>query len=277
VVVRAADPDVGATFEIVGRYQTESETSDGSSSGSSRGSNALLERVIAVRDGGVELEYDLPADSMAQDRAREWMLPARIFRPASGASVLVNADELEARVDPWLKKANWTRAICGRWIFSWNAFKIDCDPQSVLATIASYQFAATNPQDGAAISIEGALRPGTLSLKSSGPKGQIFAAELELDPDAVRRARAESDVVVGEIMGKPVSFDDALAVRAKEEVAGTVTLKLETDAAGMVLRETTITRTTTTPPGGPTETETATRTLERRRVTPPPLDPRTSA
>ena len=52
-------PKVGEEYEITKRYQTTDQASDGSS-GSSSGRDTLLERVIAVRDDGLELEYDLP-------------------------------------------------------------------------------------------------------------------------------------------------------------------------------------------------------------------------
>jgi hypothetical protein len=41
---------------------------------------------------------------------------------------------------------------------------------------------------------------------------------MPVDTDAVRRARAESDVIMGEIMKKPVSLDTALQERAGEIV-----------------------------------------------------------
>jgi hypothetical protein len=39
--------------------------------------------------------------------------------------------------------------------------------------------------------------------RSGAADGEIFAVEMPVDPDAVHRARAESDVVIGEIMKKP--------------------------------------------------------------------------
>jgi len=51
---------------------------------------------------------------------------------------------------------------------------------------------------------------GTLTRKAAGSNGATFAVVMEIDPDAVRRARADSDVIVGEIMQKPVTLDAAL-------------------------------------------------------------------
>src|SRR5690349_12646524 len=72
----SATPKVGDEHQITKRYETASQDSRGGS-GSSRGNDAILERVIAVRDGGLELEFDLPKDATAEDRARNWQFPAR--------------------------------------------------------------------------------------------------------------------------------------------------------------------------------------------------------
>ncbi len=50
---------------------------------------------------------------------------------------------------------------------------------------------------------------GTL-VRTDGPTGTSFAVALPVDPDAVRRGRAESDVAVGEMMQQPVTLEDAL-------------------------------------------------------------------
>lgn len=87
-------PKVGEEFEIDKRYETSQQTSDGSSSGSSRGRDIILERVLGVREGGLELEYDLPKDATAEDRARNWQFPVRVFRLSSGPMQLRNRPEL---------------------------------------------------------------------------------------------------------------------------------------------------------------------------------------
>jgi hypothetical protein len=89
---------------------------------------------------------------------------------------------------------------------------------------------------------------------------------MPVDPDAIRRARAESDVVVGEIMKKPVSLDAALRERAREIVSGTISVTFETDPAGNVRLRTKVTKLETMEPDGRSETETVTETLERRLI-----------
>ena len=102
--------------------------------------------------------------------------------------------------------------------------------------------------------------------KAAGPDGAIFAVEMPVDPDAVRRARAESDVVVGEIMNKPVPLDAALRERAGETVSGTISVAFETDSAGNVRRRTKVTKLDIKEPDGRSETETVTEALERRPI-----------
>jgi len=120
-MAQSARPNAGDQHHIVVSYQTTEESTDGST-GSSSGHSTMLERVIAVSDLGLELEYDLPDDTTAEDRARTWKYPARVFLPTEGPQRLLNADELEARLDNWLTLAGWSRDVCGSWIFTWNAF-----------------------------------------------------------------------------------------------------------------------------------------------------------
>ena len=258
-------PKVGAEYEISKRYETSQQTSDGSS-GSSRGRDTILERVIGVREGGLELEYDLPKNATAEDRARSWQFPVRVFRPINGSMQLLNRPELEARVEGWLKAAGWTRAVCGRWIFTWNAFRIECDPQSVIKTVEAFDLRSADLREGAPYQETEARGPGTLTRKAAGPNGATFAVVMEIDPDAVRRARADSDVAVGEIMRKPVTMDAALRERAKESVSGTISVTFDTDSAGNVRWRTKVTKVETKGPDGRSERQTVTETVERRPV-----------
>jgi len=258
-------PKVGEEYKISRRYETSQQTSDGSS-GSSRGQDTILERVIGVREGGLELEYDLPKDATAEDRARSWQFPVRVFRPTNGSMQLLNRPELEARVEAWLKAAGWTRAVCGRWIFTWNAFRIECDPQSVIKTVEAFDLRSADLREGAPYQETEARGPGTLTRKAAGPNGATFAVVMEIDPDAVRRARADSDVAVGEIMRKPVTLDAALRERAKESVSGTISVTFDTDSAGNVRWRTKVTKVETKVPDGRSESQTVTETVERHPV-----------
>jgi len=258
-------PKVGEEFEISKRYETSGHASDGAS-GSSRGRETFLERVVGTREGGLELEYDLWKDATAQDRARTWQFPVRVFRPSTGPMQLLNGPELEGRLEGWLKAAGWTRAACGRWIFTWNAFRIECDPQSVIKILEALDLRFANLREGAPYQEAEARGPGRLTRTAAGPNGETFAVAMEVDPDVVRRARAESDVAVGEIMRKPVMLDAALRARANESISGTISVTFDTDAGGNVRRRTKVTKVETKGPDGRSESQTATETVERRPV-----------
>lgn len=260
-----AAPEVGDEYEISRRYETADHTSVGSS-GSSSGRDAIVERVIEVREGGLELEFDLPKETTAEDRARSWQFPVRVFRPTNGPMQLLNRPELEARIEGWLKAGGWTRAACGRWAFTWTAFRIECDPESVIKGLEPYDLGSAALRDGDSYLDAQARDPGTLTRKSTGPSGTTFAVVLEIDPDVFRRARAESDVAVGEIMQKPVTLDAALGERAKQEVSGSISVTIETDSAGNIQRRTKVTKVETKERTGRTESQTVTETVERRRV-----------
>ncbi|HYE29748.1 MAG TPA: hypothetical protein VEA61_16135 [Allosphingosinicella sp.] len=266
VAARSEEPPaaarVGDVYELIKSYETSMEGSGGSSA-SSQGHEMLIERVIAVRSDGLELEYDVPR---SESSGAHWQFPARVFRPVGGELQLLNRAELESRVDGWLKKGKMTRAACGRWTFTWNAFRIDCDPQSAIAIVSSYDLGPSDLREGALFRTGEARAPAPLRMKRAGPEGSTYVAEMEIDPDAVRRAQAESDVVVGEILGEPVSLDAATRDRAKDAVSGTISITFETDPAGQVKRRTEVVKLEVRRPDGVVETRTASEVLERRLV-----------
>jgi hypothetical protein len=267
IVIRAGAspraPQIGDSYEITMTRVSEQQGSHGSS-GNSHDKDTIIERVIGLRADGLELEYDLPKATTADERAGNWQFPARVFKPFRGPVELLNGLELEARLDGWLKSAGWNRTVCGHWIFTWNAFRIECDPQSVIKTVESFDLRSADLRDGAPYQEAGARGPGTLARKATGPDGAIFTVEMAVDPDAVRRARAESDVAVGEIVNTPVTLDAALRERAMQTVSGTISVAFEADAAGSVRRRTKVTKLEIKKPDGGSETETVTETLERR-------------
>jgi hypothetical protein len=186
--------------------------------------------------------------------------------PFGGQARLLNGPELEARLDGWLKAANFSRTACGHWIFTWNAFRIECDPQSVLKTVQSYDLRSTDLREGGLYRDSEAGSFGKLARKAGGSDGETFAVQMPVDADAVRRARAESDVVVGEITKKPVSLEAALHERAGEIVSGTISITFETDRAGNVRQRIKVTNLNIKLPDGRSETQAVTETLERRPV-----------
>lgn len=239
-------PDrAGDAYELTLRIRSESLSSDGSSSLSNSG-GTLVERVLATRPDGLELEFDLPADATPDERASEWQWPARVLWSETAPPVLLNGAELEQRLDAWLTVAEIPREACDHWLFSWTAFKIECDPDSVLELLTAYDLRSR--LDGA----------------GPGPTEGSTRVETALDPDQVRREMAESDRVVAEITGAdPLTFEQALAARASEQIAGTETVTREIDAQGRPVRQVRTVRLEITAANGAVEQNSTTQTLTR--------------
>jgi hypothetical protein len=258
-------PQVGDTYEIIRDKETSQKTSLGGTS-RARDRDTIVERVIGARDGGLELEYDLPGDATAQDRARSWQFPARIFKPSQGASQLLNGPAMEVRVEGWLKAAQLDRTACGRWIFTWNAFRIECDPQSVIPALEQFELGPDDLRDGAAYRDPRARESAPVTRKATGADGATFVVEMAVDPDQVRRGHAETDVVVAQLQGKTLSLEDAVQARQADDIAGTITTTFETDSAGRVRRRTTVAKVETKKPNGQLEDQTVTETVERKLI-----------
>jgi hypothetical protein len=264
--VRAA-PRAGEVYELKLDRRTEFKSDD--SEGNSTDQDALIERVILVRDGGVEVEYDLPTDVTAEDRARVWQMPARIFKPVDGPMQLLNAPELEARVERWLKAAKYDRTACGRWIFTWNAFQIECDPQSVIDWVRAFDLGSAALREGVSYGVPGALASVPLAVKSTGRNRTVYTAVLAADPAYVRRGLVESEMIAAEITGNPVTLEEALRNHASDRISGTITVTIETDSAGYARRRAKVVKLTIADSNGKVETRTATESLSRRLVTSP--------
>lgn len=238
----------GDAYELRLRVQSESNSTDGSSSRSNSG-GALIERVVAIRPEGLELEFDLPADTSPEDRMREWQWPARVLWSETAAPRLLNAPELEQRLDGWLKAGEIPREACGRWFFSWTAFKVECDPNSVLEILAGYDLRSR--LDGVDLD----------------PTEGSTVIETTVDPDRTRREKAEADRVVAEITGgTPLTLEQALAARASDQISGVNTLARETDEQGRPVRQVRTIRLQTTTADGVVEQGATTHTLTRTPI-----------
>lgn len=261
----AAPPQAGTRSLLVLQHSSTNSDSRGST-GSSGGTDTIQERVIAVRDGGLELEYDFPPDSTARERDADWHLPARVKRSADGSVMLLNRTELEKRIDPWLARAGWNRNVCGHWIFTWTAFKIDCDPNSVLDTMKNFDIGHVAWREGATYSFPGTLTPAPLERIANKAGGSTFRVQLQIDPDSVRREMIESDLVVAQITGEALSREEATARHADEKISGSVVITLLTDSAGYTHRRIAVTKVRTESGNGQWEETESTSTLTRQPI-----------
>lgn len=246
---------------------TASSTND-HSSGSSHDGWEFVERVIALRDGGVELEFDLPADVPSQQRQQAWKFPARVLLASGGTLILLNGAEAEARLKAWL--GDKAGALCGHWAFGWTAQYFDCDPKSVLGELKPY-LRPGELHEGAAYQEEGTRGPTHLRAVSSDSNRATLVAELEIDPDTIRRQHAARDVAVAEMMHRaPLTLEAALAAHANDRISGTLVVKFETGADARATRRTSVSEIDVESQDGAREHEHTVQTTTWRLVSPAP-------
>lgn len=253
-----------ARYQLQLKYHTEYTRP--SSSGSSNGTDTIVVKLVAQRDGGQELEYDLPDAATDKDRLISWQLPARLFVAADGTRTLLNRAALEARRDQFLKAGGWGKDVCGRWLFTWTAVKIECDPNSVFGIIDMFALQPPLLADGAVFAIPGAAGSAPLKCSIDGDGDQRCIVTMPVDADAVRAELADSDVVVGEISGKPVTPADAAKARAGAQISGMIEVTFDAGADGVVTRRTVVTKIERRDSSGETETSRSTAVLTRTRL-----------
>lgn len=249
------------SYTITRVSDTATEESNGSSS-SSHDEDTLVAHVVSRSAEGTEIEYDLPRSTSDDDRARGWQFPARVLKAADGGLQLLNEAEVETRLNVWLSRNSIDRAACGSWIFTWNAFKIECDPKSVLDTLRVFEPDLPELREGALYTDPNALAAVPLAAESWEKGVATFSARPSLDVEALRRERARSDVVLGEIMHSPVSLESALKKRAEEQISGTIDVTIEADADWNLRALRRVQKSRTIQPDGVTVTETTTQSIE---------------
>lgn len=254
---------VGDAYEI--RLESKSESAGDNGSGSSSSRSTMVERVLQVQADGVELEFDFPSGTPAEDRAREWRFPARVFKSTDGTLELLNVAELEARLDIWLESGGVDRVYCGKWLFTWTAVQINCDPYSVLDTLKAFDLRLGEIQEGKFLNEAATKAPAPLKIET-GSEANTYVADFELDPDVLRRQLAETDVAVSEIMGEqPLTLAEALEAWSADAISGTLRTSIETDTEGLVVRRTQLSITEIKQADGSVDRTTVTETVSRRK------------
>ncbi|NJC05833.1 hypothetical protein GGQ97_001626 [Sphingomonas kaistensis] len=251
-------PVPGRVHLVRSSYQTR-ETGEGSNS-SSNGSDTVVEWLIDRRGASEVVELDYTADTPKEART-SWQLPVRFLRTPGGEVQLLDPAGMEARVDPWLRRAKLTRAICGRTIFTWNAFTIRCDLDSVKELIAKYDLRSVTPREGAAYKAKGAATAAPLKRQQDG-SAQLLTATSQIDPEQFREAAATTAILVAEISGKKLAPEEARARFAANRYAGTITTTFTLDAGGEPIRRVEQLKLELVDEGG-TSVREETRTLER--------------
>ncbi len=255
------------TYRLELEHSSKAVRDDGLSESSSAGRDDLVERIIERRADGEIVEFDVPLEAGETRSPENWQFPARVLRPESGAMTLLNAGELAARRDAWLREAGIPVEACGSWIFTWSAFRIECDPDDTLAILARYDLRFQAIEPGTAFPTELAREPIALASDGESERGGMrWSGSGELDPDRLVAEAVETAMVIAEITGEPVSEAIARVHEDAAETHGTIAVTLDTDAHGDIWRRQIRTRTERLVDGATVETTTSQETLVRTRV-----------
>lgn len=232
--------EIGDVFDL--KLTRETKSSGKGSSGNSRTGKTLTEAIIAYRDDGVVLEFDLPAGTDERTRLRSWQFPVRVFRAADGALSPENIDELQSRSEAWQERMKLDPAFCGKWVFTWTAQKIECDPQSAIEMIEPFMMWHGPLAADSLYKAPIGLAPVKFTAVPGEPAGTVFTADMILDARAIIREKEEADAIMVDIMGERAPGPRA---RAGETYKGTVSDIFTTDANGRIIEMTRVAKTQT--------------------------------
>lgn len=233
-----AAPAAAQDFVLALEYQTDKEGGEYDSRSSSSGRQAIAERIIAVTGDGVEAEYtvlDAPEDVRGNER---WMFPARIRFAADGGKDLLNRDELAERNAAWLAEAKWPREVCSRWLFTWTAIQIRCDPEAAVEAVESFGMHPGRIAEGQPFVLKGALGPVVLARTGGTDGRSVLTGSGPVDVAYLRESAARQAMVVAEITGKTLTLEEAQAQAAAITGGGMMSVTFEVDAAGLVWKRT---------------------------------------
>ncbi len=249
------------------QYSYEYQTS--SSSGS--GHQALIETVVERTPEGLVLEYDWPQDKQGNPSSNYWYFPARLLKHTDGSLVLLDEPAIERRIDRWLGKYKFPRDACGRWSHGGGfPFKIDCDPQSIIEQIELFDVRFPGIVAGGFFEHPLGQAPGMLIRNSSDPL--VMETMFALDPEKAREQEVEQKLIIAQMMGEPLSREEAVAEAARIKFAGRFFVTFKLNAAGEITKVTRLSETTVAPPDTQPETKTRVEVLERF-ASEPELDP----
>lgn len=143
---------------------------------------------------------------------------------------------------------------------------MECDPDAVTETIRAIKLQPDDLSNGALFEHPAARTPGRLTKVESTGVGSEYSTQMPVNPDYFHRAYAQSDVVFGEIMREPISFEEAYEKRMAERITGTVKVVLESNSDGRVWRRITSIETEKTEVSGEVEHTVSTETVEREAL-----------
>ncbi|MEW4449511.1 hypothetical protein [Qipengyuania sp. JC766] len=243
-------------------YETSTQEVSGHGQSSSGGTQSLAEHAIATTAEGLEIEYSIPGDPDEVRGNDMWMYPARVLVRPDGSKRLLNESEIIARRDLWLDEAGWTKEQCGRWLFTWTAVKIECDPQAVLESIEGYGLRPAPLRPGTQFELPEYGISGLLEDRGTRNGRQVLFLSAPVDPQTVRDQEARTREIVAEISGGTLPVDDTSS-GSEIDASGTIEIEFEIDEAGLVWKKTETVEMLVTGLDRGDEERTAKRTLTR--------------
>lgn len=258
---------VGDKFLLIERYETSSESDDGSS-GKSSGGGALTEEILEIREDGWVVRYGLPDDASEQQRLRQWQFPAKIFKSSDGDWQILNEEMIIGRRDAWLSQSEIPKEACGSYYFTWNVFKIECDLHSAISIARSYDDGFCDFRSRSSIDLPLAAMPVSLKVRENGLGGFSLIGKAPVDANFIIQGNAESDVAVAQINGDKLSYADALAEQQKGKVSGDVNITIFVGSNGCLKKKITVSEIATIDANGVSETRKVINTLTREKITP---------
>jgi len=262
-VAQASDaPEV---FEIIIRYETRSEGNR--MTGSSSGGYHYREEVYA-RTGDCRLRrFDVVDDPEHSRPLALWKMPVLLRECAGQPAEIANREAMVARRDAFLSAAELPPEACGRHYFTWDVFKIECDPEAVIDTVERIDLSSLALQDGAHFLVRDTETRLTLTQAESGPDGRrTFTGRGTIDPEVLREQKASAIMVIAEVSGEEISLEQAMARIAEHRFAGEVSVKLMEEPAEDRITLTVVSETSETDAEGNTETRWGEEVTIRERV-----------
>ncbi|GAB5348581.1 hypothetical protein [Alteriqipengyuania sp. 357] len=216
-------------------YETHTESlGEFGGRSTSSGQQGLVERVIGKSEDGIEIEYSIPGPAEEVRGTAMWMFPARIAVAPDGSKALLNEAELSARLADWLASAEWSREVCSRWLFTWTAVQIECNPHAVIEAVEMFGMRPGRIAEGEPVALIGAAGAATLKRTGSRDGRAVLSASADIDPQAVRDSEVETALMVAEIMGETLARETAVKETAGIDATGIVSIEFEVDQAGLV-------------------------------------------
>jgi len=143
------------------------------------------------------------------------------------APAIANREEMLTRLDHFLTEAKISREACGSHYFTWNVFKIECDPDSVLDTVATINLGMIPLQEGAYYRVPATDTLVKLTRANSLRDGsQTFTGTATIDSEFLRKGALKTIEVVAQLSGEKLSKEAADARLKGFEFSGEVTVSV---------------------------------------------------